>query len=132
MDNTKAYDGCAETLLKLLERGAKIAVLSNKPNEFVKRILDEIYPEIEFTAAWGQQEKYKRKPSGEALCAMLELLGVKKENCLYLGDSDVDVYTAQDAGVPMCGVLWGFRSRDELINAGASMVISRAEEILSL
>ena len=132
MDNTCAYDGCAETLKALAERGAKLGVLSNKPDEFVGRILKEIYPDIKFDLAWGQQKKYKRKPSGEALVAMLEQLGIERSECLYFGDSDVDVYTALDAGVPMCGVLWGFRSREELISAGAPRVISEPKEILSL
>ncbi len=132
MDNTTAYEGCNDMLKTLTERGAKIAVLSNKPNEFVDRILSELYPQIRFALAWGQQAKYKRKPNGEALEAMLRIMNVDKKNCLYFGDSDVDVYTARNAGVPMCGVLWGFRSKEELIAAGAPALIASPMEVLSL
>lgn len=132
MDNTFAYQGITEVLEKLLQKGAKIGVLSNKPNEFVADILQKIFPTINFTLAWGQQSQYKRKPSGEALTAMLEFMQIDKSECLYFGDSDVDVYTAQDAGVNVCGVLWGFRSKEELLSAGANTVISTPKEILDL
>lgn len=132
MDNTASYQGISEVLDELLKKGVKIGVLSNKPNEFVADILQKIFPDIKFTLAWGQQPKYKRKPSGEALTAMLELMQVDKSDCIYFGDSDVDVYTAQDADVRMCGVLWGFRTEQELKTAGADIIISTPKEILDL
>lgn len=128
-DNTQAYKGCSELLERLGKSGIRTAVLSNKPDEFVGRIVKKVYPEHKFTEAWGQKPQYKRKPDGEALIAMLNMYGLKREECIYIGDSDVDVYTAQNAGVPMAGVEWGFRGREELISTGAPFVAATAEEL---
>ena len=70
-DNTEAYEGCAEMLDILSEKGILTAVLSNKPDEFVDRILQKLYPDHTFSAAWGQKPEYKCKPDGESLQAML-------------------------------------------------------------
>lgn len=129
-DNTDSYDGCGKMLSELQSLGIKTAVLSNKPDEFVEKILKKVYPDHNFDLAWGKKSEYKTKPDPEALYAILDKLGIKKENCLYLGDSDVDIYTAKNAGVDMLGVDWGFRGREELIEAGADAVVSSAEEIL--
>lgn len=128
-DNTVAYDGCAKMLNKLAENGIKTAILSNKPDEFVGRIAAKVYPNHSFTETWGQKPEYKRKPDGEALLAMLEKHGFKTSECMYIGDSDVDVYTAQNAGVHMTGVEWGFRGKNELMNTGAEFVASSTEKL---
>lgn len=129
-DNTTPYDGCSEMLSALSVKGIMTAVLSNKPDEFVGNILKKVYPNHSFAEAWGQKPQYKRKPSGEALLAMLEKHGISKEECMYIGDSDVDVYTAKNAGVPMSGVVWGFRGKDELKSTGAPFVAETAKELL--
>lgn len=131
-DNTEGYPGCAELLEKLKKAGILTAVLSNKPDEFVPEILKKVYPSHTFTEAWGQKPRYKCKPDGEALNAILSKHGLSAKDCLYIGDSDVDVFTAQNAGVDMVGVQWGFRGREELSNAGARQVVSRAEEIYNI
>lgn len=129
-DNTSSYDGCAELLAGLADNNILIAVLSNKPDEFVGKIVKKVYPNHKFAEAWGQKAEYKRKPDGEALLAMLEKYGIKQSECIYIGDSDVDVYTAKNAGVKMAGVEWGFRGREELLQTGADFVASSAEELL--
>ena len=128
-DNTVAYDGCAELLQKLDERGIKTAVLSNKPDEFVGRILKKVYPQHCFTEAWGKKPEYKIKPDSQALLAMLSKYGIEKNECIYIGDSDVDVFTAKNSEVKMAGVEWGFRGRQELLDAGAPFVASTADEL---
>lgn len=128
-DNTVEYDGCTEMLRALAENGIYTAVLSNKPDEFVGKIVANVFPTHSFTEAWGQKPQYKCKPDGESLDAMLSMHGVSKEECLYVGDSDVDVFTAQNAGVRMAGVEWGFRGREELLSAGAEFVASTAKEL---
>lgn len=129
-DNTTAYNGCAKLLEGLKRCGIMTAVLSNKPDEFVERILRKLYPSHSFAAAWGKKPEFKPKPDGEALNALLKLCGVDdKSNCIYIGDSDVDVFTAQNAGVAMAGVEWGFRGRNELICAGAPFVAASADEL---
>lgn len=126
-DNTAVYKGCAEMLQTLSGKGILTAVLSNKPDEFVGRILNNLYPTHRFMEAWGQRTQYKCKPDGEALHAILSKHGVLPEQCVYIGDSDVDVLTALNAGVKMVGVSWGFRGRDELLAAGAPFVADTAE-----
>lgn len=129
-DNVSAYNGCAQMLKKLSESGIKTAVLSNKPDEFVAEILSNVYPDHKFTAAWGKKACYPTKPNPSALLALLDEIDVIPDECLYIGDSDVDVYTAQNAGVKMIGVEWGFRGRAELIEAGAPFVVETSEQIL--
>lgn len=129
-DNTVAYDGCAELLSQLADMQIMTAVLSNKPDEFVEKILKKIYPNHTFTASWGKKEQFPKKPDGTSLKAMLSMLSLNQSDCLYIGDSNVDVYTAQNAGVDMLGVQWGFRGREELLSAGAAAVVKTADEIL--
>lgn len=129
-DNTRAYEGCGQMLQSLTEAGVKTAVLSNKPDEFVGDILRRLYPGHSFAAAWGKKPGLPKKPDGTSLGRMLEALGFKPEECLYVGDSDVDVFTAANAGVDMLGVEWGFRGREELLAAGADAVVKTPPQIL--
>lgn len=129
-DNTQGYDGCDKMLEVLSQKGIKTAVLSNKPDEFVGNIVSKVYPHHTFTEAWGQKPQYKRKPDKEALTAMLDMYRITPDECIYIGDSDVDVLTAKNAGVHMAGVEWGFRGKEELIATGAPFVASTAEELL--
>lgn len=128
-DNTKDYVGCKDLLDNLSKKGIMTAVLSNKPDEFVGDIIKKIYPQHKFTQAWGQKKEYKPKPNGEALIAMLDMYSISRDECIYVGDSDVDVFTAKNAGVKMAGVAWGFRGYDELIEAGADFVANDAVEL---
>lgn len=129
-DNTTAYDGCPEMLRGLADKGVLTAVLSNKPDEFVEKILAKLYPDHRFTAAWGQKPQYNCKPDGESLRSMLWLHHVAPDECVYVGDSDVDVNTARNAGVKMAGVAWGFRGKQELLDAGAPFVADTPAELL--
>ena len=116
-------------LEKLAEKGVKTGVPSNKPDEFVDKMLKKAFPNPKFTQAWGQKPQYKTKPEPDALLALLDMSGVTPEECFYVGDSDVDVFTANNAGVKMAGVSWGFRGKNELMNAGAPFVADTAEEL---
>lgn len=128
-DNTCGYDGCSELLEKLCDNGIKIGVLSNKPDEFIDEILKMVYPEIEFDMAWGKKKDLPPKPDGTSLRKMLEFMNLSEKDCLYIGDSNVDVFTAQNAGVDMLGVEWGFRTKLELLEAGAEVTVDTAEKI---
>ncbi len=128
-DNTVDYPGCADLLQRLTDAGILTAVLSNKPDEFVPAILGKIYPNHKFTEAWGQRAEYRCKPAPDALNAILYKYGIDKRDCLYIGDSDVDVFTANNAGVTVVGVTWGFRGREELSKAGAGIIVDSADEI---
>lgn len=130
IDKTSAYEGTEELLNELSKRGIETAVLSNKPDEFVAKILKKIFPNHNFTYAWGKKPEYKIKPSPDALNAILTLTGFSRNECIYVGDSDVDCFTAQNAGVKCCGVSWGFRGREELENAGADEVIDAPLQLI--
>lgn len=131
-DKTVPYDGIAEVLKNLDAKGYKTAVLSNKAHGFVGGILKKCFPDYSFSLAWGQQEKIKRKPDGEGVEKLLEALELTKAECVYIGDSDVDVITARNAGVDMIGVLWGFRSEEELVQNGAPHIAKTPEELFDI
>lgn len=131
-DFTKAYDGMNGVLKELRKMNVKTAVHSNKPHTFVPQILKTLYPEHQFEIAWGNKDCFERKPSPQALNVIMEQLQCDKESTLYVGDSDVDVFTAHNAGVKVCGVEWGFRGKEELVSAGADFIAKDAENLLDI
>lgn len=128
-DKTRPYDGISEMLAKLKQRGIQLAVLSNKPDYAVKILCDKYFPGI-FDKAYGFREGIERKPSPEAVFALLEEFGVPREKAVYVGDSEVDVQTAKNAGLDMMIVEWGFRDREFLIESGAVNLVSAPLGIL--
>lgn len=128
-DHTRPYEGCVEMLKKLEKQGIKCAVLSNKPDNFVKIIVSKLYPDFNFSWVQGKAEGFPKKPDPTALKFILKSLSCDVSDTLYIGDSNVDIFTGKNAGVKTCGVTWGFRERDELESAGADYIIDRAEEI---
>ncbi len=131
-DYTVAYDGIAALLDRLDADQTATAVISNKPNQFVPEILSALYPHHTFLGAWGQRDEFPRKPSPESLEAMIAQNGFQKSDTLYVGDSNVDVMFAHNAGVMVCGVSWGFRGAEELREAGADFIVNSAEELYNL
>lgn len=127
-----AYRGIEQMIEKLKEKEVKLAVLSNKPHRQTVKVAREIFGGDVFDALQGQQEGIPRKPSPEGIYAILEKLGVSKEECLYVGDSEVDVATGTAAGTKTVSVAWGFRTEDQLRAAGASLIICSPEELLGL
>jgi phosphoglycolate phosphatase len=128
-DYTVAYEGVDRLLRQLTDDGILTAVISNKPDRFVPFILATLYPDHRFAYAWGQRPEFPRKPSPESLLSVISLCGCEKSEVLYVGDSDVDVRFAHNAGVKVCGVSWGFRGAEELRTAGADMIVNSAEEL---
>ena len=126
-DQTRPYEGIGSMLEELRKQGTLLAVVSNKNDENTK-LLSSSHFGIE--VALGDQEGRPRKPAPDGVWQAMSLLGVSAENTLYVGDSEVDVQTAQNAGVICLAVTWGFRSRDELLAAGARHFAQRPEEVL--
>lgn len=126
------YEGIEELLKELQEKQVKLAVLSNKPHRQTVKVAETIFGKETFDAAWGQQEGIPRKPSPEGIYAILKELGVERDECLYVGDSEVDIATGSNAGLQTVSVTWGFRTEEELKAAGAECLIHRPEEILGL
>lgn len=128
---TRPYDGILFLLQELRKNGIKMAVVSNKYDLAVKELISEKFGEIIPKAlAIGEREGIRKKPAPdstlEALCAM----ETNPENTLYVGDSDVDMETADNAGLYSIGVTWGFRDREVLEKAGAKEIINQPEELL--
>lgn len=132
LDKTRPYDGVVEMLSELQKNNVRINVLSNKPDEFVNKMLAKLFPGITFNLAWGKKSDFAPKPDPASLFALLKELSVDKSDCIYVGDSNVDVITAKNAGVDFCGVLWGFRTKEELVTEGAEITVSTADELLKV
>lgn len=128
-DKTIPYEGVEELLEKLNSRGIKTAVLTNKAHEFVDGIVKKCFPSHNFVAAWGNKEGRKRKPDPEALLTLVLESGFEVSDCVYVGDSEVDVKTAKNAGMDLVCVLWGFRSKAQLTESGAELMVANAQEL---
>lgn len=129
-DTTAPYDGVNELIEKLSARGIKTAVVSNKLDAGVKGLCEKYFPGL--TCAFGVNNESERKPAPANVFKALSKLKVEKSEALYVGDSEVDVQTAQNAGLEMVGVTWGYRSRETLISSGANHIVEKPEKLLDL
>ena len=126
------YDGIVGMLQELKKEGVQLAVLSNKPHLQTQDVVATFFEEGTFARVYGQQEGVPRKPDPAAVHMILEELGVSEKECLYIGDSDVDMLTGCAAGVPAVGVTWGFRSKEVLMEHGATYIVDKPQEIVSI
>lgn len=131
-DQTKPYDGIIPLLTELNERGVKTAVLSNKADFAVKKLAKEYFADL-LLAAVGENEAagIRKKPAPDALFAVLKELETEKKDTLYVGDSEVDIQTARNAGVDCLCVTWGFRDREFLLAQGGKNFVDDPMEILN-
>lgn len=130
LDTTKPYDGIIETLDALKKRGKKMAVVSNKYYKATEELCRHFFRDY-IDVAIGESEKIRKKPAPDSVFEAIKRLGVSKEHCVYVGDSEVDIETAKNSGLPCISVLWGFRDRDFLLKHGAQTFIENPEEILN-
>ena len=130
-DNTQPYAGIIPLLNTLKERGIKLAVLSNKADYAVKILAEEYFKGL-FDVALGENEAagIRKKPAPDSLLAVMQQFGVAKEKTLYVGDSEVDIQTAQNAGVACLSVTWGFKDEAFLVENGAEAFAREPYEIL--
>lgn len=126
---TKPYPGLSDLLQTLYKEGFQLAVASNKVHEATVQLVKRFFPEIGFTAIFGQRDGFPVKPNPAIVEEIIEIAGVEKEEVLYVGDSGVDAATAYNAKVPFAGVLWGFRPRKELEEVGATQFVETADEL---
>lgn len=131
-DLTRPYDGIPELLHALQEKGVKIAVASNKFIAGTQALVKGFFPDIDFCAVLGQREGVPIKPDPYIANEAMQLAGVDRGDCLYVGDTATDMQTASNAGLESVGVSWGFRPVSELKDAGAAHIIDKPAELLSL
>ena len=131
LDTTKPYDGIPETLEALKAKGCHLAVVSNKMMAATQELCRHFFPDIiEVAIGENEAEGIRKKPAPDTVIAALRQLGVGQEGAVYVGDSDVDIETARNSGLPCISVLWGFRDRDFLLQHGAKTFISNPSELL--
>ena len=131
LDTTRPYEGIPEALAALKARGCLLAVVSNKMMAATQALCSHFFPDtIEVAIGEHEAEGIRKKPAPDTVIAALKALGVGKEDAVYVGDSDVDIQTACNSGIPCISVLWGFRDRDFLKQHGAETFISTPSELL--
>ena len=130
-DKTAPYSGISEMLSQLKAAGVNMAVLSNKAHQFVRPLIERYFPGT-FSRAQGALDGVPGKPDPILLFRLMVEMGATAEDTLFVGDSNVDIQTAKNAGVSSCGVLWGFRTRLELEEEGAAYLARTPEELKEL
>ena len=128
-DKSRPYPGVTELLETLQTAGMQLAVASNKYQAATEKLIAHYFPNIKFTAVFGQREGIPVKPDPIIVKEILQIAKVQEEETLYVGDSGVDMQTAINAGVTSCGVTWGFRPRTELESFHPDHIVDNAEEI---
>jgi len=127
-DATKPYDGVLEMLAALRAAGVRTAVVSNKPDFAVQSLAKTYFAQL-FDMAVGDREGIRKKPAPDSVFEVMKALGATPAETVYIGDSDVDVQTAQNAGIDGIFVSWGFRSVACLRESGAEVIVSSPAEI---
>jgi phosphoglycolate phosphatase len=131
LDTTRPYPGIIETLEALKAKGCRLAVVSNKMMAATKELCQHFFAEtIEVAIGENEAAGIRKKPAPDTVFEALRQLGEEKDSAVYVGDSDVDLETANNSGLPCISVLWGFRDRDFLIQHGAKTFISAPSELL--
>lgn len=130
-NRTRPYEGIMELLEKLAENNYKLAIVSNKFDRAVKELAKEFFGEY-ISVAIGESGEMRKKPEPDCVFEALRVLDAETGKTVCVGDSEVDVRTARNAGIPCIGVTWGFRSRELLTNEGADHIIDSPRELLGL
>lgn len=126
------YDGISKAVKDLQNAGIQLGVVTNKNADAAKLIVEHFFGVGTFEVIIGVEDGKWVKPDPAGTHKTIKQMGLSNEDVLFIGDSDVDIATAMNAGVKPVGVTWGFRSRDELIAAGANTIIDTANEIIGL
>lgn len=126
---TRPYPGVPELLAHLTRQGCRVAIVSNKPHGAACELAEKFFPGV---PTFGESPATPRKPAPDMVFHALTALGAEKDTAVYVGDSEVDVQTARNAGLPLIAVSWGFRGRKALAEAGAATIVDAAAEIGTL
>ena len=128
---TRPYPGILPLMETLRDAGVKQAIISNKPDPAVQALAESYFPAL-LDSAVGESAAVRRKPNPDAVLRAVGQMGLPLEDCVYIGDTEVDLATARNAGMACIAVSWGFRSREQLIAAGAGRIADSAKELASL
>ena len=131
-EGTKPYPGIPAMLAELQRDGFQLSVLSNKTHEFTATITRSVFPSIHFATVLGQRDTIPLKPHPAGALHIANTLGTAPENCIFIGDSTMDLETAANAGMPAIAVTWGYHDRPRLIAAGATRIVESPVEIPAL
>jgi phosphoglycolate phosphatase len=129
---TRPYDDVDRLLQEVANRGIKMSVLSNKPHPFTEQCVARYFGGEQFELVLGQSDEVPAKPDPTSTLRIVEHFGVPSDECLFLGDTGTDMRTAVAANVHPVGALWGFRSRDELIQNGARQLIAQPLDLIPI
>lgn len=132
ISKTKPYDGILEMLKILNNKGVSLNILSNKPIDFTKMVVEHFLGDIKFDNVLGAREGVPKKPNPQAVSEIIDNLKLNKEEVLYVGDTGTDMQTAENAGLTSVGVLWGFRGLEELMENNADYIIEEASKIIEI
>ena len=130
-NKTAPYDGVTDLLAALKERGLKLAIVSNKIDFAVQNLRKEFFADV-VEVAVGDSDDTENKPAPDMVFKALRALGSDGKKAIYVGDSEVDMKTAENAGMECISVSWGFRSRSELISYGAQIIADTPEEVFNI
>ena len=130
LDTTRPYDGIPELIHELKKRGCRMAVVSNKMMAATQDLVHHFFPEIEVAIGEDEAAGIRKKPAPDTVFFALKQLG--EGSAVYVGDSDVDLATARNSGLPCISVLWGFRDRDFLLAHGATTFVEQPLDILGI
>jgi len=129
---SRPYGGMPEALAALNRRGMPIAVVTNKPQDWAEPFVRYFYPDVAFAEVRGLRPGVPKKPAPDGVLAVAANMGVATKDCLFLGDTNVDMKTAVNSGCFPVGVTWGFRDRRELVDAGAKALLDEPGDIIPL
>jgi len=131
-DKTVTYDGIETLISNLKKQNLKLAIISNKAQEMAVEVVFKVLEGLEFDIVCGKREGYPTKPDPTLTLEIIDELGVKPSECIFIGDSGMDMAVARNAGVKSIGVLWGFRTEKELKENGAYYIVRSPQEIESI
>ena len=132
MNETVPYEGIPEVINLLADKGVKMGVNSNKRTDYTNNLIRKFFPDIGFVGVFGERAGVPKKPHPQSALEILELMGFAPNEVIYIGDSGTDIRTGKNAGMATAGVLWGFRTLDELKDNGADYILRTPREIISL
>lgn len=132
LENTKEYDGISDLIENLTADGYKLAVVSNKADEMTKVIVSKLFGDKTFNAVTGKRDGYPTKPDATLTLKIINELGVTPKECVFVGDSGMDMATAVNSCSVPLGVTWGFRSTDELLRNGARHLANTPQEVFNI